>query len=422
MPHTGQALFARMLLFSWLIGSGAAFSPARGEPLVPDAELAQLDLVRYWDLELPLATGDGVRAAWRLDDALYIATRQGVVYALDPVVGLVRWAELVAEANVHVFAPTHVMNAERTGPVAFITATTLQLRDRYTGRLTALLRPWFAPSAPIVGVDHLLVAASAGGSLLAFVPESPGGRGPVKLWELASGPVRAAPVLYADGYLLVASQRGRVSSCQVLDKTLNWTKDLGGGVVGDPAVDAGGVYVASLNRSLYKLDPGSGDQLWRYRSSIPLYQGPLLAGGLVIQRLDGQGLVAVDVDNGTQCWRHEQGVAPVGRTDDRVYLLTSGPKLEAVAADDGNVVGSIDAGEVAVVVTNGSNDFLYLLSAGGKLLCARPKGVSHLRPSDAAIARQRLNRPPAVAAEATAAEQPTAVEAEDDPFRSRRGH
>ena len=50
--------------------------------------------------------------------------------------------------------------------------------------------------------------------------------------------------------LLFASQGGTVYSCRAADKALNWAFTAGGPILGDPAVDERGVYVASTDRSL----------------------------------------------------------------------------------------------------------------------------------------------------------------------------
>lgn len=392
------------------------------QPLVTDDALRDVGLKRYWDLQLPVTDGDSVRSAWRLDDALYVATDNGVVFALDPAVGIVRWVEQVAEPNVYLFPPVHVLNPQGSGPVVFVTATSIQVRDRYNGQTILAERPSFAPSTSVVGVERLLVGGGADGFLHAFIL-SGGKRGFVPRWELDSGPVRAKPALYGDGSLIVATKRGLVFSMQLLDKSLNWAFRAEDSVVANPAVDAEGVYVASLDRSLYKLDRDNGAPIWRYRTNVALLDAPMPSGGVVFQSLGDEGLAAVDVDNGHELWRRKDSQTVVGRSGDRIFVFCEGPRLDALGRKDGKREGSSSLRGVNTVVSNVADDFVYMAAADGRLLCARSSDVPYLRPADTRQARQQLNRPSVGAVEAPViadVEKPEQAAPTEDPFRSRR--
>lgn len=396
-------------------------------PLVEDVKLQAGGMYRYWQARLPLAPGDRAQEAYLIDEALYVITDGGSLFALTAETGLIRWAEKLTEANYRIYRPAHIRTADGFGPVVIPTTTEVFVYDRFSGDLLKRFRPEFAVGSAAVAYDDNLFMGSSDGRFYSLKINHPQARKPYKRWTvLAGGPVTAAPILYHRNMLLFASQSGTVFSCRAADKFLNWSFRAGGPVVGDPAVDASGAYVASTDRSLYKLDLADGTVIWRVRMPRPLTEGPIVTAHTVFQYCTASGISAIDADTGKTKWRIADGRAFVAHTRSGDVILTRDTKsrrLVLVDHERGEVRRTIDAEAVVATVTNTLNDALYMLGGRGRVLCARLDSVPYLRRQQVIAARARLNLPSLDEARAEPALQ-SAVGGSDstliDPLRSRR--
>ena len=246
----------------------------------------------------------------------------------------------------------------------------------------------------------------------------------VTLWEVeAGGPVTATPVLYGGNKLLFASQNGVVFSCIAVGKGFDWAFRTKGSILGDPVVDESGVYVASLDRSLYKIHRGIGREIWRTRFPSPLPDGPIVTAHTVYQFCPDHGLFAVDAANGEEKWVSESARSFVAHSGDRDVLFTRDRRLEVVGHETGDVLQSIDAAPAVVAVSNAQDDAMYLLARDGRVLCARMESAPYLRLQQVQAARERLNLPPldeAAMAQQGTQDRDDQEDRSGDPLRSRR--
>lgn len=403
-----------------LLGAGGAVN----SPLVEDAKLQEAGMFRYWQADLPLAPGDRILEGHLVDEALYVITEGGSLFALTSDTGLIRWAAKLTVAEYKIYRPTHVRTADGAGPVVIPTTSGVFIYDRFTGDLRQRFTPGFAAGSAAVAYDDNLFLGSADGRFYSLKLNDPRAREPFKRWTVqAGGPVTAAPLLYDSDMLLFASQNGTVYSCRGANKVLNWVFRTGGPVVGDPAIDGSGAYVASMNRSLYKLNLVSGKAIWRVRLPRPLLEGPIVTAHTVYQYCIGHGLSAIDAHTGREKWREPDGRAFVAHSRSGDVVFTRGRRLVMLDHDTGAPRFTIEAAGVSETVSNTLDDALYLLGSDGRVLCVRPDSVPYLRRQRVIAARARLNQPPLDEAaaqrsrgSATEPRQPTV----SDPLRSRR--
>lgn len=392
--------------------------------LVSDAQLDSLGMYRYWQAEIPLASHDSIDVAYLADEALYVVTEGGSVFAIQADVGLIRWADKVTERDYRIQRPTHLLNDDGTGPVIIPTTTRTFVYDRFSGDLLQSFAPDFAAGGPAVGLADRAYFGSADGRVYSLLLNCSTSNRPIKIWTVQTdGPITTAPVLYNGTELLFASQSGTVYSCHASDKTLNWAVHLGGGVVSDPVVDESAVYVASLDRSVYKLDIETGKRKWRFQMTKELMTGPVVSAKTVFQFCPEQGLVAIDAETGKERWRVPYGRSFVSHTINGDFLFTGHRRLILVDHDSGEVRGEIDAPEVIGTVVNTRNDAVYLLGRHGRVQCARLDTVPYLRKQQVIAARAQLNSAPRSdwstntrGKSVSAPRDPLA----DDPLRSRR--
>ncbi|MGB2984597.1 MAG: PQQ-binding-like beta-propeller repeat protein [Phycisphaerae bacterium] len=414
------------LLFLTGVAALSGVAPAADSPLIDDARLQAAGMYRYWQARLPIARGDSLLEGHLVDEALYVITDNGSVFALKADVGLIRWAAKLTEPDYRVCPPRHIRTVNGAGHVVIPTPTKVFIFDRFSGDLAQSFTPGFAAGSAVVAYDDKLFMGSADGRFYSLKLDYAFAMEPFKRWEvLAGGPVTATPVLYDHNMLLFASQSGTVYSCRAADKTLNWAYRTDGPIMGDPVVDESGVYVASMDRSLYKLHPTSGMVMWRARLPRPLAGGPVVTAHTVYQYGVGHGISAIDADTGREKWRSPNGCEFVAHSRSGDVVFTHDRRLLVVDHDSGEVQYTIDAQAVGKTVPNARNDAVYLLGPQGRILCARLDSVPYLRRQQVTAARAQLNRPPPDDVETVRrAQRGAAVNEADltanDPLRSRQ--
>ncbi|RMF79905.1 MAG: hypothetical protein D6744_08715, partial [Planctomycetota bacterium] len=102
---------------------------ARGQAdFVDPAALHEIDLVKYWQLRLPLAAGETVTDAYLVDDQLYFGTSGGFVFAVDAATGALRWSNEFTRGGYRLRRPAHWGIA-----TAIVTPAEVTLFDRHYG-------------------------------------------------------------------------------------------------------------------------------------------------------------------------------------------------------------------------------------------------------------------------------------------------
>lgn len=405
----------------------ACAQPGASAPLVDDASLQAAGMMRYWEARLPITSDDTLVEGRLVDEALYVTTDNGTLFAMQAGVGLIRWAEKLAEPDYTIYRPTHMRTADGTGPVVIPTTSKVFIFNRFSGELIKQFAPGFGAGSAAVAYDGLLFIGSAGGRFYCLHVDHPLSKEPFKLWEVnTGGPITAAPLLFGSDTLIFASQTGTVYSCSAPNKALHWSFTSGGPILGSPAVDESGVYIASTDRSLYKLSHGSGRVVWRVRLPQPLEEGPIVTAQAVYQYCPHLGIVALDAETGREKWRHAAGRAFVAHASGVDTIFTEDRRLEVLDHETGEMRHSIAAPAVAATVENPDHDAVILLGEDGRVLCARFGNVPYLRRQQVIAARKRLNLPPIDEAaalkrarEASGKEGTKADRAIDDPLRSR---
>lgn len=364
--------------------------PDSGDSLA-EADLQAAGLQRYWEANLPLGPGDA--AAWGVlrDDSLYVGTRRGSLVALHAPTGLALWVRRLADRTNEMLAPTHLWKADGPGPTAVIAGRHVHVLDRVTGDALAEFSLEFAPGASAVGDDEFLFVGGLDGQMHALRWTAVRDGRPGQLWQVGTdGPISSEPVF--DGRnLFFASDDGRVYSCVGFNRIRNWSFETGGLIRAGLLLHEDGLYVAGGDRSLYRLDAGTGLVRWQRRLPTPLVDAPVVAGQTVYQFVPEEGLFAVDLANGDVLWqRREAGAFVAGRGEETYLAGIDGEQLLAVDRRTGRVLWSLEIPDTRVIVANPYNDAIYLLSAWNRALCLRPADVPYLTLKEIAAVRSRL--------------------------------
>jgi outer membrane protein assembly factor BamB len=183
-----------------------------------------------------------------------------------------------------------------------------------------------------------------------------------------------------------------------------------------------GVYVASRDQSLYLVDLGFGQVRWRARFAGPLYEPPVVIGGIAYQHTPAEGLAAVDArvvgaPEERIRWRLAQGRTALTGHAGVVFVLTTAADLLAVDAKSGDVQTVVPAVGFTLGVPAPETAAVYLASPDGRVFCARVRGTTPPTAQDVLSAVR-----PAGATATVAGPGPTTRPAAqtDDPLSSKR--
>jgi outer membrane protein assembly factor BamB len=172
-----------------------------------------------------------------------------------------------------------------------------------------------------------------------------------QVWvQETGGPLWAKPASLPDcGCIYVASMDHTVYSYDALTGRLLWqTSDLGGSIVGTPAVSSDGVlYVGTFGKEMIALDATSGRALWRFSTQDWVWSGPAIDNNvLYFGDLSGY-FYALNASDGTSIWRIQPQNSIVDTPvvmGDKIYLTTESDTLYTVTTDAGissRVIGGL---------------------------------------------------------------------------------
>lgn len=400
-------------------------APAFAAQPIADSDLTAQGMSRYWGASLPLPEGDLVADIYAVDDTVYVTTEGGLLYSVRADAGLIRWVEQVSTPNIPISKPQHVWTPQGNGPVSVYAGQKLQIIDRYAGlRLDEVDLTGFSLTSNPIGALRSFFFSTMDQMAYSYRFDLDGRFR--KRWEVHTyGISEATPVLFGNRQILLTNLNGLVVACSAIDKSLSWHFKTAGAITGDPAVDDSGVYVASQDRSLYKIDGRNGKQIWRVRFGSTLIQGPAVTPNSAYQYCTEEGLSAVDVTTGKKLWNRKDATRLLAESGGHAVLTIGDSQIAFVEIVSGNETGVVDLVAPSVFATNTQNDAVYLSTTDGHVLCTRPIGVPYLRASDGEQAAVSLNTAPATGTDVEKAEKPgktpeVSTTRSSDYFRSRK--
>jgi outer membrane protein assembly factor BamB len=159
------------------------------------------------------------------------------------------------------------------------------------------------------------------------------------------GPLWAQPASLPDcGCIYVASMDHSVYSFATSSDRLLWkSPDLGGAMVGTPAVSSdGALYVGTFGDEMIALNAKDGSILWRFSTQDWVWSGPVLANNvLYFGDLSGY-FYALNAKDGTSLWRIQPQNSILDKPvllEDKIYLTTEGDSLFIINTN-GDIVTS----------------------------------------------------------------------------------
>jgi len=197
-------MLSRFIIGAW---SGAiaiaCVQTTVAEPLVDDASLQAAGMTRYWEAQLPITPDDTLLEGHLIDEALYVISSNGTLFAIQADVGLIRWAEKLAAPEYKIYKPTHIRTADGKGPVIVPTTSTVFIFDRFSGQRLKQFAPGFGAGSAAVAHDGMMFIGSAGGRFYCLIISHALSSEPFTLWEVnTGGPITATPLLFGRDNLI----------------------------------------------------------------------------------------------------------------------------------------------------------------------------------------------------------------------------
>jgi outer membrane protein assembly factor BamB len=154
-----------------------------------------------------------------------------------------------------------------------------------------------------------------------------------ELWKASTkGPIWATPAAGPNcGCIYVASMDHKIYSLKTTNGSQIWvSQDLGGSIVGSPAVGTdGSVYVGTFGKELLALDGTNGSIKWRFSTHDWVWSGPVLENSVLYFGDLAGNFYALNAMDGTPNFTALQVINPIVDTP-----LISGDKIYFTAESD----------------------------------------------------------------------------------------
>jgi outer membrane protein assembly factor BamB len=159
-----------------------------------------------------------------------------------------------------------------------------------------------------------------------------------RAWRLPFTDALATPLVWDNGWLIAATESGRVLAFRATDGDLLWTREIGSAPSARPALAADRVYVPAGDSRVVALQVETGAIVWESRvGGAP--NEPLALGDRIYVGSDDNFFYCLKTDDGDVDWRWRTGADVIGPpvADDRaVYFVSKDNVLRALNRRSGN--------------------------------------------------------------------------------------
>lgn len=292
-----------------------------------------------WSSAAPLAAGRTPTGLYAWPDRVAVTDSGTVVTVFDPITGKVTW-------TARTDTPTsRIVGLERDDN-RFIVATNTRIYEldvRSGNILTAGDAKHLVSTPPAVIGDRVYFGTPQG----EIVGYDRRVRLPIARYD-AGAAINTQPLALDERTVGVVTQRGEVLFLDTVDNAARSRFKIYGDAGGTPVADAGYVWVASLDQSVYLFDANEGVRPWRYRTPHPLRKAPVLIGsdlyvasegGLIKLNADGRTDTGLIRANGVELWTQtDLPDATVIGTRQGDLITWSGTILSRVDPDNGDII------------------------------------------------------------------------------------
>ena len=146
-----------------------------------------------------------------------------------------------------------------------------------------------------------------------------------------------------------------------------------GPVAMDPVTDGQSLYIAGLDQSIWAFAP-NGALRWRHRTSSPLREQIAVRGGVVYGAVPGEGLLALNADDGKVSWKAQGTSGSVIASRNGRLLVRTASGIDMLDPANGSVVNKVALPGISLLVPESMDDaVIYAVSTGGTVAKFLPR-------------------------------------------------
>ena len=347
-------------------------------------KVSKIPLHLKWDSYV--LAGELVRRVTIEEDLMLIETVSNRVWVVDRNKGVVRW---VYDAQF----PLRFKPAVAPDLIYFIARDVVHAVFRNGGEVKWKKRlPFVQGSAPEANGYHFFVAAGETPRFYAFKEETQvpkfegaeyhGSAEAIADWFINTNDfVRAAPVEITKGNTSTIYVNSYDHKCYAIEGStgkVTWIYQTGQELVSEPYARGDYIFIGGMDHTLHCLNRyGGPPALWLFPTGGPIEKNPCGDDKYVYVRaenvLDEYGqpedsyLLAVEMKTGQERWRFRRGLRMLISGESKVYILREGNVLVILEKDTGKFLGEFSLPDFQHVLTNDSDDVLYLVTDRGFL-------------------------------------------------------
>ncbi|HCT46883.1 MAG TPA: hypothetical protein DF699_16880, partial [Phycisphaerales bacterium] len=291
---------------------------------------AELGYQWEWTGYPPMQRGAVIEHATAYDDILTFVGSGSTLSVLETNTGKVRWSRQLDRSTTRFVEPV------RRDDTLYAASDTelweLSLRNGNTIDRDSM--GTLVNTSPLI-VDNLAIFGTLAGELFAFQMDND-----FKLWSYKfDGPIEQPAIQVSDEFIAAISQKGEIRTLETINAHSGMTAKIAGGTDTELLTDGIGLYIASLDQSLYAFDIVDGFRYWRIRSSDPITVQHTLHEGLLYASTRDKGLMCIDTATGDVLWNNpEIGGWVLSVVDDSELIVWSGFEMLAIDKDRGDII------------------------------------------------------------------------------------
>lgn len=319
---------------------------------------ASLGYQWQWTGYPPMAPGASIEHATAYDDMLTFVGSGATFSVLEANTGKVRWSRQLDRPTTRFVEPV------RRDDTLYAASDTelweLSLRNGNTIDRDPM--GTLVNTSPLI-VDNLAIFGTLAGELFAFQMDND-----FKLWSYKfDGPIEQPAIQVSNEFIAALSQKGELRTLESINAHSGMSVKIAGGSDATLLTDGVGIYVASLDQSLYAFDVVDGYRFWRIRSSDPITVQHTLHDGIIYASTRDKGLMAIDSATGDILWNNPQiGGWVLTVVDNSELIVWSGFEMLAIDKDRGDIIERTPLQDIAGVRTDSASDGnIYVITSEG---------------------------------------------------------
>ena len=321
---------------------------------------AELGYQWEWIGYPPMQRGAVIEHATAYDDILTFVGSGSTLSVLEANTGKVRWSRQLDRSTTRFVEPV------RRDDTLYAASDTelweLSLRNGNTIDRDSM--GTLVNTSPLI-VDNLAIFGTLAGELFAFQMDND-----FKLWSYKfDGPIEQPAIQVSDEFIAAISQKGEIRTLETINAHSGMTAKIAGGTDTELLTDGIGLYIASLDQSLYAFDIVDGFRYWRIRSSDPITVQHTLHEGLLYASTRDKGLMCIDTATGDVLWNNpEIGGWVLSVVDDSELIVWSGFEMLAIDKDRGDIIARTPLKNISGVRTDNITDGnIYVITYEGSV-------------------------------------------------------